>query len=295
MSNESSERICPKCGHRNGVGDHGCCLALDCFCRCPTTADAQREPELSNAEIATHEQCPKSTDSLRGRSESEIRRAAAFWFCAQECYRRGEEIPAGIWLLSASDPTEADIVWAHRIIAEHPEWNEPIPVNVHRAVEPPTEADAQLSNAEIAREVATLWRSDFIGEYSESPAKWPLLAKRIEAALDAKDTRSRPTVAEDGDGWLWNQLLECVEFIRNDDAHDTALRLVAALRAPTPKPTVEAAEAIKMDRYELGDVIRLSYIKHRHDPWCIIADDVIAALTDAKNSDLDLGDEATRG
>ncbi len=56
------------------------------------------------------------------------------------------------------------------------------------------------------------------------------------------DTCSRPTVAEDGDGWLWNQLLECVEFIRNDAAHDTALRLVAALRTPTPKPPVEAAE-----------------------------------------------------
>ncbi len=50
-------------------------------------------------------------------------------------------------------------------------------------------------------------------------------------AKDFNDATS-PTVAEDGDGWLWNQLLECVEFIRNDDAHDTALRLVAALRAP---------------------------------------------------------------
>lgn len=59
---------------------------------------------------------------LDGKSESEIRRAATFWFMASECYQHGEHVPQGVFLLSTKDLTEADIAWAQRLIAEHPEW-----------------------------------------------------------------------------------------------------------------------------------------------------------------------------
>jgi hypothetical protein len=64
------------------------------------------------------------TDILDGKTESEIRRAASFWFIAQEAYCRGEDVPLGIFIVSAKDATEADVAWAEKLIAEHPEWKD---------------------------------------------------------------------------------------------------------------------------------------------------------------------------
>ena len=45
----------------------------------------------------------------------------------------------------------------------------------------------------------------------------------------------------------------------------------AALAQPEP-------EALRPDRYELGDAIRRSWLKRGQDSWCSIADDVLAEL-----------------
>ena len=46
-------------------------------------------------------------------------------------------------------------------------------------------------------------------------------------------------------------------------------------RAPTAATPVQFRP---VDRYTLGDAIRTAWRKHGHDPWCSIADEVIAAL-----------------
>lgn len=58
-------------------------------------------------------------DYLEGKSESEIRRAATFWFMAAECYQRGEPVPPGVFLLSTSDLTDDDVEWAQRIARQY--------------------------------------------------------------------------------------------------------------------------------------------------------------------------------
>lgn len=64
-------------------------------------------------------------DILDGKTESEIRRAAAFWFMAQEAFCRGENVPHAIFALSAKDATEDDIAWGRKLTEEHPEWSDP--------------------------------------------------------------------------------------------------------------------------------------------------------------------------
>ena len=40
----------------------------------------------------------------------------------------------------------------------------------------------------------------------------------------------------------------------------------------------EWRELVAADRYVLGDMIRRAFMKHGHDSWCSIADDVLAEL-----------------
>jgi hypothetical protein len=59
---------------------------------------------------------------LDGKSDDEIRRAATWWFTAQEVYLRGEAVPPSVFLISTEGITKSDIEWAQKLIAEHPEW-----------------------------------------------------------------------------------------------------------------------------------------------------------------------------
>jgi hypothetical protein len=58
--------------------------------------------------------------------------------------------------------------------------------------------------------------------------------------------------------------------------HDRALfQAVKAARAALAQPE---PEGLRPDRYELGDAILRSWLKHGQDSWCSIADDVLAEL-----------------
>jgi len=62
-------------------------------------------------------------DILDGKSEEEIRRAATWWFTAQEAYQRGEYVPLGVFAISTKvGLTKSDIAWAKKLIEAHPEW-----------------------------------------------------------------------------------------------------------------------------------------------------------------------------
>lgn len=58
-------------------------------------------------------------DVLAGKTDSEIRRAAVWWFTAQEAYCRGERVPLSVFLLSVRDLTDADIKDAHEFASHY--------------------------------------------------------------------------------------------------------------------------------------------------------------------------------
>lgn len=58
-------------------------------------------------------------DILTDKTESEIRRAATWWFTAQEAFRKGEHVPLSIFALSVRDLTKEEIEHAGKFIVEH--------------------------------------------------------------------------------------------------------------------------------------------------------------------------------
>lgn len=68
--------------------------------------------------------------------------------------------------------------------------------------------------------------------------------------------------------------------------------LVNRVRAELAKPerflapqVTEPTVLRPTDRYELGELVRVSWLKHGNDAWCSIADDVIAALAEPEPED----------
>lgn len=74
--------------------------------------------------MAEKETNKKDVDILAGKSDEEIRRAATFWFMGQDCFLRGENVPASVFALSTEGLTESDIEWAHRMAAANGWINE---------------------------------------------------------------------------------------------------------------------------------------------------------------------------
>lgn len=56
-----------------------------------------------------------------------------------------------------------------------------------------------------------------------------VLCNAVRLAREQTDLMRAPIKSEPELTGLWGQLRECVEYIRNDDVHDAALRIIAAL------------------------------------------------------------------
>jgi hypothetical protein len=66
-----------------------------------------------------------------------------------------------------------------------------------------------------------------------------------------------------------------------DDGESTEIlqEMITDALARWGRPAIEPVpEGLRLDRYELGDAIRRSWLKHGRDSWCSIADDVLAEL-----------------
>ncbi len=86
--------------------------------------------------------------------------------------------------------------------------------------------------AEICAEMANNYRQNLINGYTQ-----PERARAAEAALREAERRIRSAAtpsapADERHEVEWSQLLDCIEYIRNDDIHDAALRIITALRQP---------------------------------------------------------------
>jgi hypothetical protein len=49
-------------------------------------------------------------------------------------------------------------------------------------------------------------------------------------------------------------------------------------------PIIHKPIGISVDRYTLGEAIRIAWQRHGQDSWCSIADDVIAAMAAANKN-----------
>jgi hypothetical protein len=77
------------------------------------------------------------------------------------------------------------------------------------------------------------------------------------------------------------------------DHHEQALfQAVQAARTALAQPE---PEALRPDRYELGDAIRRSWLKRGQDSWCSIADDVLAELPGLSQPEPEVAGSITDG
>ena len=79
----------------------------------------------------------------------------------------------------------------------------------------------------------------------------------------------------------WEAILEAVQDHWDEGPRGEgwqSSRLSAASAALSTALAQPEPEALRPDRYELGDAIRRSWLKRGQDSWCSIADDVLAEL-----------------
>ncbi len=77
---------------------------------------------------------------------------------------------------------------------------------------------------------------------------------------------------------LCAELADSVELLLKMRAVDARPMVITEDRVSRARAALDQPEPQGIDRFELGDAIRRSWLKHGQDTWCSIADDVLAEL-----------------